>query len=273
MAWNNAGSCGNANIAGDYLCIPQDLIGPPQRAKSNLALEKKQLTTCSWSVTHKGSNKGFTHKFTASQCGGSLAFQNKDCAVGIKSASHNGGDEDWRAMLKPPSMTWWIRGNGAAGGTAAANYLCPSANSDFDQNWKIVHCKSTQKKGGSNSKSHTFTMAECGGEYVREIERCAVVSRERSQGGSDEDWMVKPGKYALTSTWWCSSCSGGINLAVDCACFETLFPFSSRLVIHTRKTSLSGCRCYQQLLNFVLLHAVHVFVLRCLPQTLVYGQS
>jgi len=179
---------------------------------------KKQLTTCSHDVKFTGSDTGFSIDFTAAECGGDLSFKDKDCAVGIKSATHSGGDEDWRAYLNPPGFKWWIRGTASGSGTAAANYLCPSGGSDLAENWKIVHCKSTVAVAGGNSKSHTFTFAECGSEYIRHIEKCVVVARERSQSGSDEDWLVKPGKYGLTSTWWCSSCTANINLAVDYIC-------------------------------------------------------
>ena len=224
MSWHNPSSGAAANIAADYLCIPQSAIGPLKRAKPNLALEKKQLTTCSWGVTYKkSSGSGYSYTYTAKDCGGSLAFQNKDCAVGIKSASHCGGDEDWRAYLKPPKMTWYVRGNSCAGGTAAVNYLCPSYKSDLSENWRIIHCKSTIKTSSGASKKHTFTMAECGNEYIRDITKCAVIARERSQSGSDEDWMIHPGKSALTSTWWCSGCTANINLAVDCKCLFSMY--------------------------------------------------
>merc|ERR1711939_158919 len=174
---------------------------------------------CSWKVTYKKSSaSGYSYTYTAKDCGGSLAFQNKNCAVGIKSASHCGGDEDWQAHLKPPKMTWYVRGNSCAGGTAAVNYLCPSYKSDLSKNWRIIHCKSTVKTSSGASKKHTFTMAECGNEYIRDITKCAVIARERSQSGSDEDWMIHPGKNALTSTWWCSGCTANINLAVDYIC-------------------------------------------------------
>jgi len=195
-------------------------LGQGASDEIDLMKEKAQIYKCK-SQVKTFANGERTHNFLSTECkSGSgvtgLGMYGKKCAIGLKAASQCGNDEDWRAYNSPPRMMWWMQSS-CAGGRIEADYLCPAVGSTLSEEWEIITCYAWKKSTGS-SHSHTFSASDCGGKTISNVEKCMASNHRRVQSGRDEDWHVQPGVNGLKVTWWCSSCSATVDIAVDYIC-------------------------------------------------------